>query len=158
MSLHHNIKNNVKSVKKWLTKGRPHGETMIIVSGGPSFLKYKDYLKTTNHKIMCVKHSLPMLLKEGIVPWGCNILDPRPIEGTSTHGIVRKDLFKEVPNDTLFFVSSMTDVSVVKHLKDKGANIIGWNAYSDAIIEKTNKQNKVIINLPATVEMSTANI
>ena len=42
-------------LNKWLVKGRPHGETMIIVSGGPSFLKYKDYLKKTNHKIkLCV--------------------------------------------------------------------------------------------------------
>tara|TARA_R100000657_G_C4665068_1_gene108928 strand:- start:663 stop:1406 length:744 start_codon:yes stop_codon:yes gene_type:complete len=119
---------------------------MIIVSGGPSFLKYKDYLKTTNHKIMCVKHSLPMLLKEGITPWGCNILDPRPIEGTSTHGIVRKDLFKDIPEETIFFVSTMTDISVVKHLQKKKANIIGWNAYSDAIIEKTNEKNKVVID------------
>ena len=141
-----NIKNNVKSIDKWLIKGRPHGETMIIVSGGPSFLEYKDYLKTTNHKIMCVKHSLPMLLKEGITPWGCNILDPRPIEGTSTHGIVRKDLFKDIPEETIFFVSTMTDISVVKHLQKKKANIIGWNAYSDAIIEKTNEKNKVVID------------
>jgi len=141
-----NIKNNIKKIKNWLIKARPHGETLLIVSGGPSFLKYKDYLKHSNHKIMCVKHSLPMLLKEGIIPWGCNILDPRPIGGTSTHGVVRKDLFKEVPDETVFFVSSMTDVSVVKHLKDKKANIIGWNAYSDAIIESTNStKDKVVL-------------
>ena len=70
---------------------------------------------------MCVKHSLPMLLKEGIVPWACNILDPRPIEGTSTHGIVRKDLFKDIPEEMIFFVSTMTDISVKKHLQNKKA-------------------------------------
>jgi hypothetical protein len=143
--IRNNIKNNVQSIKKWLIKARPHGEILNIVSGGPSFLKYKDYLKSTQSKIMCVKHSLPMLLKEGITPWACNILDPRPIDGTSTHGIVRKELFNEVPKETIFFVSSMTDISVVKYLKQKGARIIGWNAYSDAIIEKTGKDNKVVI-------------
>ena len=82
--IRNNIKNNVQSINKWLTKSRPHGEILNIVSGGSSFLNYRDYLKSTKDKIMCVKHSLPMLLKEGIVPWACNILDPRPIEGTST--------------------------------------------------------------------------
>jgi hypothetical protein len=143
--IRNNIKNNVQSIKKWLIKARPHGEILNIVSGGPSFLKYKDYLKSTQSKIMCVKHSLPMLLKEGITPWACNILDPRPIDGTSTHGIVRKELFNEIPKETIFFVSSMTDISVVKYLKQKGAKIIGWNAYSDAIIEKTGQGNKVVI-------------
>ena len=38
----------------------------------------------------------------------------------------------------------MTDISVVDFLKDKKASIIGWNAYSDAIIERTNQQNKVV--------------
>ena len=143
--IRNNIKNNVQSIKKWLIKARPHGEILNIVSGGPSFLKYKDYLKSTQSKIMCVKHSLPMLLKEGITPWACNILDPRPIDGTSTHGIVRKELFNDIPKETIFFVSSMTDISVVKYLKQKGARIIGWNAYSDAIIEKTGQGNKVVI-------------
>ncbi|HEY5688151.1 MAG TPA: hypothetical protein VIS27_07590, partial [Yeosuana sp.] len=57
----------------------------------------------------------------------------------------RKELFNEIPKETIFFVSSMTDISVVKYLKQKGAKIIGWNAYSDAIIEKTGQGNKVVI-------------
>lgn len=139
-----NIKENVKAMNSWLEKCKPNGETLNIVSGGPSFLKHIDYLKETKDKIICVKHSLPMLLEQGIIPWGCNILDPRPIEGTSTHGIVRKDLFKVVPKETNFFVSSMTDISVIQLLKKSNATIVGWNAYSDAIVEKE-KDGKVVI-------------
>jgi hypothetical protein len=66
-------------------------------------------------------------------PWGCIVLDPRPIDGESTHGVLRKDLFENIDKRTIFFVASMTDPSVTRHLIEKGATIIGFHAYSNAI-------------------------
>ena len=87
--------------------------------------KLKQRIKATNNKVFCVKHSYPKLLKNGIKPFACVILDPRPIEGVSTHNIVRKDLFKKIDKSTIFLVASMTDPSVTKHLLSKGANVKG---------------------------------
>ena len=137
--IRNNIKENMTLIdeKKWLGKYLYHSGRAIIVSGGP-YTNY-DELKATikkydgEAKIVCVKHSYLNLLKQGIQPWACVVLDPRPITGTSTHGIVRKDLFKEVDSKTKFFVASMTDPSVTKYLKEKDANIWGWHAFTESL-------------------------
>jgi len=132
-----NIKANKKLIKDfgWLKHGRIHNETALIVSGGSStdFDLLKKKSREPNTKIFCVKHSYPKLLEHGISPFICSILDPRPITGTSTHGVVRKDLFKKINKDTIFLIASMTDPSVTKYLIKKGANIKGWSAYSEAL-------------------------
>ena len=137
--IRNNIKENMTLIdeKKWLGKYLYHSGRAIIVSGGP-YTNY-DELKATikkydgEAKIVCVKHSYLNLLKQGIQPWACVVLDPRPITGTSTHGIIRKDLFKEVDSKTKFFVASMTDPSVTKYLKEKDANIWGWHAFTESL-------------------------
>jgi hypothetical protein len=132
-----NIKENKKLIKdfSWLKHGRIHNETALIVSGGSSvdFDLLKQKAREPNTKVFCVKHSYPKLLEHGISPFICSILDPRPIDGVSTHGVLRKDLFKKINKDTIFLVASMTDPSVTKHLIKKGANIKGWSAYSEAL-------------------------
>ena len=62
-----------------------------------------------------------------------DVVDPRPVTGLSTHGIVRTDLFKTVDPSTLFLVAGMTDISVTNLLLEKHAQIIGWHAYSEAV-------------------------
>ena len=47
---------------------------------------------------MCVKHAYPGLIANGIKPKACILLDPRSIEGESTHGVKRKDFRVWVPN------------------------------------------------------------
>ena len=96
-----NIRANMKLINKdtWVDKCVQHDGKVILVSAGPC-IDY-DELKFTirnnpNAKVMCVKHSYPKLLEQGIVPWGCVVLDPRHIDGTSTHGVVRKELFKNL--------------------------------------------------------------
>jgi hypothetical protein len=84
-----------------------------------------------------VKHSHQWLLDAGIVPFACVLLDPRDIDGVSTHGIKRRDLLKEIHPDTWYFVASMTDPSVLDHLKELGAKIVGWHAYSNVSKEIT---------------------
>lgn len=143
-----NVKENMKLIKdfNWLKTSKINTETGIIVSGGHStdFNLVKQRIEETNGKVFCVKHSYPMLLKHGIQPFSCIILDPRPVTGTSTHGVVRKDLFKKVDKETLFLVASMTDPSVTKLLLKKGANIKGWQAYSDALRDMSIKDKIVV--------------
>ena len=132
-----NINENLKILHKWdmVRSCNINDEHAIIVSGGPSLDigKLKYTARKTKGKIICVKHSYPTLLRAGIKPWACVILDPRPVEGTSTHGIVRSTLFDKVDPSTKFFVASMTDPSVTKLLKEKTDNIYGWHAFSQAI-------------------------
>jgi hypothetical protein len=140
-----NIKENMKLIKDWkfVRKYTTNDEHAIIVSAGPStdFEKVKELSRRHNSKIICVKHSYPTLLKNGIVPYACVILDPRPVTGTSTHGIVRTELFKDIRKETKFLLASMTDTSVTKLLMEKTDNIYGWHAFSEAIQQAANPKN-----------------
>ena len=148
--IENNVKANTKIIKKWIKRSKPNNEVAIFVSGGTvDWEELKGLIRHEGEercRIVCVKHSYPKLLAEGIKPWACIILDPRPVEGTSTHGIVRKDLFKTVDKDTLFLTASMTDPSVTNLIKSKTDNIIGWHAFSEALRDtKAEEQQKSII-------------
>ena len=139
-----NINRNVELIDRWdmIRNCHVHDEHAIIVSGGSStdFKEVKKLQKKTNGRIVCVKHSYPKLLKAGIKPWACVILDPRPIEGESTHGIVRSTLFDRVDPSTMFFIASMTDPSVTELLKSKTDEVYGWHAYSQAVAHTVKNQ------------------
>ena len=146
--IRNNIKENMTLIDKdkWLGKYLYHSGRAIIVSGGP----YTDYNKLKNtiknkptSKIICVKHSYPNLLKNGIIPWACIVLDPRSITGISTHGIVRKTLFEKVEPKTKFFIASMTDPSVTKYLKEKKADIWGWHAFTESLRDPEEKKKDI---------------
>ena len=146
-----NIKTNFKKIDKWLGKFPLHDYKCILVSGGPyiNFDKLKKLIKDNpNSKVVTVKHSYPKLLEHGIKPWACVVLDPRPITGKSTHGVVRKDLFKTIDPSTKFFVASMTDPSVTDYLIEKKANIWGWHAFTESLRDpdeqKKGIQNNVV--------------
>ena len=133
-----NIEVNTPKFKRLVNeKGYINDEHVIVASAGPSLEKYIDDIKERQKKydakIMCVKHSLPTLLKHNIVPFGCTILDPRSIEGESTHGVVRKTLFENIPKETIMFVASMTDTSVLDYIMTKTENIVGFHAFSQAV-------------------------
>jgi len=139
-----NINKNVELISSWdmIRNCHVHDEHAIIVSGGSSidFKELKKLQKKTNGRIVCVKHSYPKLLKAGIKPWACVILDPRPIEGESTHGVVRSTLFETVDPSTMFFIASMTDPSVTKLLQSKTDQVYGWHAYSQAVANTVKNQ------------------
>jgi hypothetical protein len=121
---------------KWIQKHVPHNQMGIIISGGPylDYEKLKEFIKENpNSKVLAVKHAYPHLMEHGIFPWGCIVLDPRPITGKSTHNIVRKDLFENLHSDTNFFIASMTDPTVTNFLKDKDARMWGWHAFTDSL-------------------------
>ena len=133
---------------KWIHKHPIHKESAILVSAGP-YLDIKQLKQTIkdlgNPKVVCVKHSYPTLIKNGIKPWCCVILDPRPITGTSTHGIIRKDLFKKIDKSTKFMLASMTDPSVTEFLIEKDCEIWGWHAFTDGLRQE-DEQGKSIKN------------
>jgi hypothetical protein len=149
--IRNNIRANLKLIKddKWLGKYPFHKQSATIVSGGP----YTDYkalhahIKNNPHtKVIAVKHSYLKLLEHNIKPWACIVLDPRPITGTSTHGIVRKDLFKTIDPTTKFFVASMTDPSVTEYLKEKGADIHGWHAFTESLRDEEERKRGITNN------------
>ena len=151
-----NIKTNMKLIKedKFITKFPIHKGNIILVSGGPylDIDKLKAHIKKNpTSKIVCVKHSYPTLINNNIIPWACIVLDPRPITGISTHGVVRKDLFKKIKKETIFFVASMTDPTVTQHLLDNGANIHGWHAYTESL-RSTEEQKKAVHNNSVTLD------
>ena len=142
-----NINENIDLIKDWdfVQNCDIHDEHIIIASAGPSldFEELKAVQEKNNAKIVCVKHSYPLLLEAGIQPWACVILDPRPINGTSTHGIVRTELFKEIDQTTKFFIASMTDPSVTKFIMDKTKNVYGWHAFSQAVADIVNGKAEI---------------
>ena len=150
-----NIKTNLELISdfNWLKHAKIHNETALIVSGGHSvdYNLLKKRIDETGGQVFCVKHSYPKLLEHGIQPFACVVLDPRPIEGVSTHGVKRKDLFKKIDPKTFFLIASMTDPSVTRYLQKKKANIKGWNAYSDAIRDPDVK-DKIVVSKESHIE------
>ena len=146
-----NIKSNLKVIEhnRFMNRISPHNKTALIVSGGPylNIKELKDTIKKNpGCKVVCVKHSYNKLLTNGIKPWACILLDPRPITGKSTHGITRKELFKKVDPSTKFFVASMTDPSVTKHLISKKADIYGWHAFTESLREEDERGVQIVNN------------
>ena len=134
-----NVYENMGLIKTWdFVKKMPMNDLhAIVVSAGPS-LNIPELRKTIKKYgdkayVFCVKHSYPILIKNKIKPYTCVILDPRPLDGVSTHGKVRKDLFKDVDNDTIFFIASMTNADVTKYILSKTDNVVGWHAYSQSL-------------------------
>jgi len=142
-----NIKENVKLIKDfdWVEKYKPTDDHVCIVSGGViDFKRLRKVAKGNKADIWCVKHAYPRLLKQGIIPDACLVLDPRSIEGESTHGVVRKTLFENINPKTTFYIASMTDTSVVRHIMSKTDNIKGFHAFTDGIRDQE-RTDKVVI-------------
>lgn len=148
----HNITTNIKTVPRWFdTFFYPNGFEAIIVSAGPSMEKYveeinlKERMTHPNRTfiVMCVKHALPRLLKMGIEPDFCVILDGRPLTEDSTHGVPRQSLFETLPQKTIFMVASMAHPDYAKYLGDRGARVLGWHTAVTGI-EKFNIKEPII--------------
>ena len=139
-----NINKNIELISKWdmIKACSINQEHAIIISGGPStdYEEVRRVQKETNGKIICVKHSYPDLLEACIQPWACVILDPRPITGTSTHGVVRSSLFEHIDDETNFFIASMTDPSVTNFIQSKTDKVQGWHAFSQAVATQVKSQ------------------
>lgn len=133
-----NVKENLKLLRRWIRKAQPHNRKMLIVSAGPDIHKRKDKIIKMwkeGADIACVKHSLPTLVSWGVSPEYLVLLDPRAVDGISTHGIKRTDLLEEIPQETRVLVASMSDPSVTRHILSKTKNVWGWHAMTQALIK-----------------------
>lgn len=133
-----NVKENLNLLRRWIGKAAPHSTKMLIVSAGPDIHRRKDKIikmwKQGAH-IACVKHSLPTLVGWGITPEYLVLLDPRSIEGISTHGIKRTDLLDTIPSETRVLMASMSDPSVTRHVMQRTRNVWGWHAMTQALLK-----------------------
>lgn len=85
--------------------------------------------------MFAVKHALPKLKAAGIRPDFVVVLDPRPVEGTSTHGVVRTELFDCADSQDRFLFATMTHPSVREFLEAKGSQLLGWHAHTQGLVE-----------------------
>lgn len=126
-----NVEENLKIITQWLKSCKAHSRPMVIVSGGPSVVKDMDEIRRRADEgayVVAVKHALPYLKEAGITCHALVVLDPRPIDGISTHGVKREDLFADIPKGCNAWVASMTDPAVTRRLMYLSANVWGWHA------------------------------
>jgi len=115
-----NIRENLRLIENWLPVCKENKESIVIASAGPS-LNPQEILEWYHKgvKVVAVKHALKKLKEAGITPWACILLDPRPHVGE----------FIEYPDlETKYFVASMVDPEVTRHLIKCGAQVYGYHA------------------------------
>lgn len=129
------IAENAATIQKWIGPYQAHEMTALFVSAGPTLPEYLDEIRekqAAGAVVFAVKHSLPTLKKAGIQPDWTVILDARPVDGKSTHGVTRTELFEDVGPQDRFLFATMTHPSVRKLLEAKGAQLYGWHAHTQA--------------------------
>lgn len=130
-----NVRENLTQVDARLKRYLPHERVAVIVGSGPTLATSLPTVRSLYDEgdvIVCAKHALPLLKEAGIDPDYCVVLDPRSVEGESTHGVRRKDLYADVTG-VHFLVASMTNPDNVKLLKERGARMTLWHAYTDSL-------------------------
>lgn len=109
-------------VDNWMPHCAVHDGTVVFCSGGPSLKKFIPEIKKRQKAgdlVFCVKHSHDLLIENGVIPWGCMLLDPR------SH--VRD--FIETPHDDVrYFMASMCHPTTVDRLIEKSAQLWGYHA------------------------------
>lgn len=133
-----NIKYNFTHLKYWIHPAFCHLDQIIVVSGGPStnFTKIKNMINANPEiKVICVKHAYSELIKHDIIPWGCVIVDTRPIDGISSWGKKRSDLLKDAHPETIFFLLTRTHPSYFDFLEQKKVRTVGFNLLLDELYQ-----------------------
>ncbi len=131
------IAENSAALTTWIGNYQAHEKVALFVSAGPTVDSYLEEIKRRQAEgavVFAVKHAFPALKKAGITPDWTVILDPRPVDGKSTHGIIRTELFKDAGPEDRFLFATMTHPSVRKHLEEKGAQLFGWHAHTQATV------------------------
>lgn len=127
------IKENAAQITNWLGQYQAHNMTALLVSAGPTLTEFLPEIRDRQKagaKVFAVKHAYPILKKAGITPDFTVVLDPRPVDGMSTHGVKRTDLFAGVEKGDRFLLATMTHPSVHKLLLSKGGEVLGWHAHT----------------------------
>ena len=129
---------NSAAIREWPETYQAHIGTALLVSAGPTLPGFLEEIREKQSKgavIFAVKHAFPTLKNAGITPDFTVILDPRPVDGKSTHGIIRTDLFEKAGPEDKILMATMTHPSVREHLEAKGARILGWHAHTKATVK-----------------------
>lgn len=118
----------LENVRSAVTRGlppvrhcRPHQRVMSVAAGGPSLA---DTIGSLSDVIVTVNAGLSYLLDQGIEPWACGLLDPRPHIA---------DLI-EPRSNVFFFVASVCHPTVFEKLR--GCNVGIWHPSGMPGIEK----------------------
>ena len=126
-----NVAYAVTKIDNWIPLCERHNELAIFCSGGPSLIDQLEEIREWQEygsKVFCVKHSHDLLLENGIVPWGCMLLDPRD----------HVQDFIENPHPKIrYFVASMCHPTTLDRLLEKQANVWGYHALVGAGEEKS---------------------
>jgi hypothetical protein len=139
------IEENSKLFPHWLTWCTPHTKRAVIASAGPSLknsLEEIRQLQAEGAFIFCVKHSLPTLLAANIIPFACVLLDARPFDGISTHGVERKSLFNNIHPDVWMLTASMVDPELTRHLLPRTGKVVGWHAFTQGVMDHFTKRQE----------------
>lgn len=140
-----NIKYSTTLLKQWIVECSPHGGAAIFCSGGPSLAaaipEIKKMAKKKDHYVFAVKHAHDTLIENGIVPWGCMLLDPRPHV---------QDFIENPHKNVRYFVASMCHPSTFDRLMDANASVWGYHAHvgadEDSIIPQViNGRNQFMV-------------
>lgn len=116
---------NQRIIRKWLPHVKePSNEEIVIVSAGPSvdagtLHEIKTRFYDCGVKIVAMKHVLQRLIKAGIKPWGCVLLDARD------HMLD----YVKVPcaTEINWFASSMCNTTAIKWLLDHHCPVYGYH-------------------------------
>lgn len=118
----------------WVNWCYTHARKAVFVSAGPSWFDYLSQIREhyqNGDPIFCVKHAHDTLIAEGIIPFGCFLLDPR--------GHV-KDFIENPHPDTRYFVASMCHPTTLERLHRRGAKVFLYHALVGAGEDKVIKQ------------------
>ena len=106
-----NISYSTRVAKNWAPACVQHRLIALVISAGDDYKNHLDALRelSTNpeYRVFCVKTNHNDLIAEGIVPFGCILLDPRPK--------VRR--FITPHKDVKYFAASMVHPSTIDLLK-----------------------------------------
>ena len=91
----------------------------IWTKNGPHLDRVKTWLSDSGARVFCVKHSHDKLLAEGLVPYGCLLLDPR------SHV---QDFIENPHPEVKYFTSSMVHPTTIDRLIEKKANFWVYHA------------------------------
>jgi hypothetical protein len=135
------IEENSKFMERWATSLQVHRGTALLVSAGPTLKEYVKEIKRRQKSgdvVFCVKHALPALMAEGVSPDYVVVLDPRPLNEKSTHGVQRRDLFNELGPKSKVLLATMTNPEVTQHIMDKVGpkKVLGWHAFNQLVLDK----------------------
>lgn len=129
------IAENTAAIQNWIGCYQAHSGVALLVSAGPTLTAHLEDIRAkqaAGAHIFAVKHAFPVLKAAGITPDWTVILDPRPVDGRSTHGIIRTELFTDAGPSDRFLFASMTHPSVRRLLEEKHVQLYGWHAHTQS--------------------------